>query len=316
MYNALQLLACLTVISITGFSQQENTSTDKQLTVADPTIFYHNKMYYLYGTKEANKGIPVYTSKNLTGWKRVKDNEGFAVKKGDAFGTDGFWAPQVFYYNNKFYMAYTANENIAIATSNKPEGPYKQENLVSLPAPTKQIDPFIFMDDDGTKYLYHVRLTKGNRIFGAVLKNDFSGIEDSTLTECISGTEQWENTANSDWPVTEGPTVIKRDGKYWMFYSANDFRNIDYAIGLAISDHPLGPWKKVESNPLLSRKQTGQNGTGHGDLFSAKGNWYYVFHTHQSGSKVSPRRTMLIPLKFTKNSVVFDKAAAVPLLSE
>lgn len=310
--HILSLLSLFIQCSISSFSQEK-----KLLTVADPTIFYYDKMYYLYGTQEAETGIPVYTSTDLKNWKRSTTNNGFAVKKGDAFGTSGFWAPQVFHYNNKFYIAYTANENIAIATGPSPVGPFVQENKIALPANTKQIDPFVFMDEDGRKYLYHVRLTKGNRIFGAVLKDDFSGIEDSTLIECISGTEQWENTENTNWPVTEGPTVIKRDGKYWMFYSANDFRNINYAIGLAISNHPLGPWKKVDYNPILSKKETGFNGTGHGDLLkAANGKWYYVFHTHQSDTKVGPRKTMITPITFTKTGVLFEKAKAIPLVSE
>jgi xylan 1,4-beta-xylosidase len=292
-----------------SYSQQ-----GKQLTVADPTILHYKNTYYLYGTQEADKGIPVYKSSDLVKWEAVASNNGFALQRGDAFGTTGFWAPQVFEYNKQFYMAYTANENIAIATSNKPEGPFTQVNKMALPANTKQIDPFILIDSDGKKYLYHVRLSNGNRIFAAVLKNDFSGIEDSTLTECIAGTEHWENTANTNWPVTEGPTVIKQNGKYWMFYSANDFRNINYAVGMAVSDHPLGPWKKLTDNPLLSRKQTGENGTGHGDLFrAANSSWYYVFHTHQSANKVAPRKTMLIPVKFTKTKVIFEKGKERPL---
>ncbi len=29
-------------------------------------------------------------------------------------------------------------------------------------------------------------------------------------------------------------------------YSANDFRNPDYAVGYAVADNPYGPWKKYE----------------------------------------------------------------------
>ena len=136
-----------------------------------------------------------------------------------------------------------------------------------------------------------MRLLNGNRIFGAVMKDDFSGIDTSTLKECISATEQWENTENAKWPVTEGPTVIKKGGKYYMFYSANDFRNPDYAVGMAVSDHPLGPWVKYAGNPVLSRKQTGFKGTGHGDLFkSTDGKWHYVFHIHNSDTQVGPEK--------------------------
>ena len=297
-----------------AYSQSNVQPSQTPLTLADPTIFLWQGKYYAFGTN-SDDGIPAYTSTDLLNWKAIESNNGFALKKGDGFGSKGFWAPQVFHYKGKFYMAYTANENIAIATSDQPYGPFTQLNKLSLPAPVKQIDPFVFIDDDGKKYLYHVRLQSGNRIYGARLHDDFSGIDTSTLKECISATEQWENTANAKWPVTEGPTVIKKSGRYYMFYSANDFRNPDYAVGMAVSDHPLGPWVKYKGNPVLSRKQTGYNGTGHGDLFrSAEGKVHYVFHVHQSGTQVGPRKTMLIEVTNRNDKFVFELATIKALV--
>jgi xylan 1,4-beta-xylosidase len=300
-------------------SQPAGIAGRQQLTLADPTIFLWENKYYAFGTagNNSNNGIPVYESGDLLHWKAINTNGGFALKKGDAFGTKGFWAPQVFAYKGMFYMAYTANENIAIATATQPFGPFTQQTKLPLPAIVKQIDPYVFMDDDGRKYLYHVRLIHGNRIFGAALKDDFSGIADSTLTECISATEPWENAGDSSWPVTEGPSVIKQAGKYYLFYSANDFRNPGYAVGMATSDHPLGPWVKFSANPILSKKQTGHNGTGHGDLFkSADGKWHYVFHVHQSGTQVGPRKTMMINVTSLNDGFVFDDATVAPLILE
>ena len=113
-----------------------------------PNYFLWQGKYYAFGTSSEN-GILAYTSGDLIHWKPIESNNGFALKKGDAFGTKGFWAPQVFDYKGKFYMAYVANENIAIATSDQPDGPFTQINKESLPAPVKQIDPFVFIDDDG-----------------------------------------------------------------------------------------------------------------------------------------------------------------------
>lgn len=95
-------------------------TTDNTIHLADPTIFYNKGTYYLYGTVEGNssQGFLVYSSNDMKTWNissEVKD--GYALKKGDAFGDKEFWAPQVFAYNNKFYMAYVANENIAVAES-------------------------------------------------------------------------------------------------------------------------------------------------------------------------------------------------------
>ncbi len=278
--------------------------------LADPTIFNENGIFYLYGTVggNPNNGFKGYKSTNLKNWKKITNiNDGYALKKGDAYGTANFWAPQIFVDRNIFYMAYVANENIAIATATTAAGPFTQKKSVKLDAPVKQIDPFVFIDDDGKKYLYHVRLINGNKIFVAQMKDDFSAIIPETLKECITANTQWENTTNTNWPVTEGPSILKHKGIYYLFYTANDFRNPDYAVGYATSKSPYGPWIKYARNPIMSKKTIGVNGTGHGDFVKdEKNNLWYVFHTHFSDSVVAPRRTALIKVHFKK-----DKMAAI-----
>jgi xylan 1,4-beta-xylosidase len=185
-----------------------------------------------------------------------------------------------------------------------PAGPFMQKVIQQLEAPVRQIDPFVFMDTDGKKYLYHVRLTSGNKIFVAEMEDDFSAIKPATLKECITATDAWENTAHSDWPVTEGPSVLKHNGLYYLFYTANDFRNPDYAVGYATSTSPLGPWKKYAGNPIISKNILGVNGTGHGDfVMDAHNQLTYVFHTHFSATEPTPRRTAIIKLRFQKDKI-------------
>lgn len=299
----MKFLFVFTLMSVCSFAQ---TVTDRQIYLADPAIFYSGGIYYLYGTVEGNSGdgFKVYTSNDQKSWV----NQGYALKKGESFGEKGFWAPQVFAYRNKFYMAYVADERIAIAQSDSPLGPFKQETKAMLEAPVKQIDPFVYIDDNGKVYLYHVRLQEGNRLFVAEMKEDLSGILPETLTECISATEAWENTAQAGWPVAEGPTVLKKNSLYYLFYTANDFRNPDYAVGFATSKNPMGPWTKYKYNPILSRKNIKVNGTGHGDFFTdEKGNLNYVFHTHNSDKLVGKRKTAVIKVDFQKEAGTFIK---------
>ncbi len=283
--------------------------------LADPTIFYHTSVYYLYGTNgtDSNHGFEVYVSDDLENWKKSEKNGGFALKKGEAFGSKGFWAPQVFEYKGKFYMAYTANEQIAIAVADSPLGPFTQAKKSHLPAAGKEIDPYVFIDSDGKKYLYHVRLTEGNRLYVAELKDDFSEIKEETLTHCFHAEEAWENTQNVEWTVSEGPSVLKFEDQYYFIYSANDFRNPDYAIGYAVSKTPLGPWVKNPQNPIFSRKDAQINGTGHGDYFvDAAGKLRYVLHTHASDTAVAPRKTALIELVLNPGEFGMDKLRVKP----
>jgi hypothetical protein len=55
-----------------------------------------------------------------------------------------------------------------------------------------------------------------------------------------------------DWEghLIEGPFVTKQQGRYWMFYAGNDFSTPAYGIGVAVADHPFGPYEK-RPEPLL-----------------------------------------------------------------
>lgn len=269
-----------------------------QIHLADPTVFCDNGTYYLYGTSPvSDNGFWVYTSTDLQHWSGPAGAvDGYALR-GNTYGTQGFWAPQVFKKDGRYAMAYTANEQIAIAWADSPLGPFVQDEPAMIPAKTKEIDPFVFHDDDGKTYMYHVRLIGGNRIYVAEMNDDLRSMKEETARECIAVNDKgWENTAEGKWGVSEGPTVVKLDGTYYMFYSCNDFRSIDYAMGYATAKSPLGPWKK-HKKPIVSRHLTGENGTGHGDLFrDGDGRWMYVLHTHNSNSKVSPRRTAMVEL--------------------
>lgn len=268
---------------------------------ADPTIFHHGGLYYLYGTDGStpDEGIKVWVSKDAKSFKPGHPTDsGFALRKGDAFGTKGFWAPQIWTSDKKYYIAYTANEHIAIASSDAPTGPFKGANTSIIPE-QKTIDPYVFTDDDGKKYLYHVEFDNGNKIFVALLKSDLSGIVRETDVLCVQAQAPWETVMAS---VVEGPTVIKHNGWYYLIYSANHFLSKSYAVGYATSKSPLGPWTKSETNPILSTANTGAPGVGHGDLFfDQTGRMFYICHTHYSDSAVSPRKTAVVSASFEKD---------------
>jgi hypothetical protein len=59
-------------------------------------------------------------------------------------------------------------------------------------------------------------------------------------------------TNDLDWEghLIEGPFITRQEGRYWLFYAGNDFSTPAYGIGVAVSDHPLGPYTK-QGEPLL-----------------------------------------------------------------
>ena len=123
-----------------------------------------------------------------------------------------------------------------------PEGPFRQE--VKQPIwSEKSIDTSLFIDDDGTPYLYFVRFTDGNVIWVAQMTDDLMSIKTETLNQCIKKLEvSWELLQGK---VAEGPSLLKKNGVYYLIYSANHYENKGYGVGYATSDTPMGPWGEV-----------------------------------------------------------------------
>lgn len=296
---------------ILAASLHASAQQKRDIFFADPTIYVENGKYYLTGTggsRGGPQGFSVLESVDLRTWTPPagkNDSVYMMLTKGDqCWGTGGFWAPQIFKAKNTYYLAYTANEQDVLARSGNLLGPYRQNKVEPIDSSEKNIDPYVFKDNDGKYYLYHVRFNKGNYLWVAEFDPEKGKIRPETLKKCFDQTEPWEATPNYESaPIMEGPTVIRLKNKYYLFYSANHFRNIDYAVGYAVSDSPYGPWIKQKDSPILHRSITGENGCGHGDLFKGlDGKLYYVYHIHNSQQQVSPRRTRIIPVNMKWDS--------------
>ena len=274
---------------------------------ADPFVLYFEGKYYMYSTTETGKvlvgandfstdtdegdGIYVYVSDDLKNWER----RGYALKRGDSMGEKWFWAPEVLAYGGKFYMVYASEEHIAIACADHPLGPFKQENKRWL-RESMAIDGSFLVDDDGTVYLYYVRLDGQNRIYVAKMKDDLSEIEYEYPDCLISATEPWETL---DCLIAEGPFVLKHKDLYYLTYSCNHTRCIDYAVGYAVSKSPTGPFKKYEGNPIMIRKG-GLIGVGHHSFFKATdGTLMCAYHCHNvNSSYFKPRMSCINTAEF------------------
>lgn len=274
---------------------------DDKLPLADPFVLYHQGKYYAYGTRV--NGFEVYVSHDLKYWKRYPR---LALSPNDSWGERWFWAPEVYYIQskNKFYMFYSVDEHICVASSDTPYGPFMQEEKKPIVS-EKAIDTHLFIDDDGTPYLYFVRFTDGNVIWVAEMNEDLRSIKPQTLTKCISAEESWETVQGK---VAEGPSVFKKGGMYYMMYSANHFESKDYGVGYATAASPNGPWKKYSGNPILRRDKPWASkmvGTGHGAPFlDAQGMYKYIYHVHANENRVGPRKSNINDMEITKDGVV------------
>lgn len=272
---------------------------------ADPFLLTHEGKYYVYCTTQSDEtlstfvttggdidGFMVHESDDLVNWT----NKGYCLKSTDVIGEKWFWAPEIIFHNNRFYMVYTAEEHLAIAVADSPLGPFVQSRKKWL-RDGKAIDGHFFIDDDGKAYLYYVRLGGGNKIFVARLSDDLLSIEEEYENCLIEAETPWETI---DCKVAEGPFVLKHKGLYYLTYSCNHTRCKDYAVGYATSLSPTGPFKKYENNPILKRNDE-LCGLGHHSFaYSADDKELLcAYHCHSDRpDNYKPRRFCLATAKF------------------
>ncbi|RAO99394.1 glycoside hydrolase [Petrotoga sp. 9PW.55.5.1] len=261
--------------------------------VADPYVLKVEDTYYLYGTSVANMGFKVWESNDLVNW----EEKGFAFSKfeeGNEWGQGDFWAPEVVSYKNKYYMIYSARASdghlkIALAESSSPIGPFLNIKAPLFDKGFSNIDGHIFIDSDGTPYLFYVRDCSENiidgkhisQIYVQKMSKDLLTLEGDPIL-VVEPSQDWEGIGE-DWQWNEGPFVIKENGIYYLLYSANYFASPEYAIGYATADNPMGPWIKSEDNPILSKDLSlGVSGPGHCSVTNSpdSSELFIVYHSH------------------------------------
>lgn len=312
------LLLYLSVASFGVFSckaQSDPIPAEHFVPLGDPFILTWQGKYYAYGTSSPN-GIVVYVSDDLKNWSSPTGvTNGLALNKDDVYADRWFWAPEVYAINGKFYMYFSADEHICVATSDSPLGPFRQEVQKPMLETEKSIDNSLFIDDDGTPYLFWVRFNDGNNIWMTQLKNNLIDLKAETMRHCIHVSQPWEEI----WPrVNEGPFVIKRNGVYFMTYSANSYESPFYGVGVATATNINGPWTKYEGNPIL-QKPGKLVGVGHHAIFTDKeGKLRIVFHAHNNNTQIHPRKMYISTVNFEmhdgKEIMTIDKNYITPIL--
>lgn len=279
-----------------GRQQSANNVSESPVLFGDPFIMPYNGMYYAYGTNAAD-GIQVYTSNDLKKWKLASE---LALYKNDSWGGKWFWAPEVYSVNGKFYMYYSANEHICVATADSPLGPFRQAVQEPMLPDEKCIDNSLFIDTDGKAYLYFVRFNDGLNVWVAELDNDLQTIRQETMTPCIHVSQAWEEV----WPrVNEGPFITKHKDIYYLTYSANSYESPFYGIGYATATSPMGPWTKYDRNPICQKADT-LVGIGHSAMFNdLNGKLNIVFHAHHDQQNIHPRIMYIAGVRFGNEEV-------------
>lgn len=229
---------------------------------ADPDVLQVGDRYYAYATNASGANVQTATSSDLVRWERGRD----ALPVLPRWSRPGFtWAPEVAAAEGGGYVLYFTARHVAsgrqcigAATSPAPEGPFRSEAAEPLICQLDQggsIDASSFADEGGARYL--LWKNDGNCcgydtwIFIQRVSADGLALLGEP-TRLIRPDQAWEGR------LVEAPTLWERAGKYYLFYSANSYAGLDYAVGYAVADSPTGPFRKPGRAPLLATdRQTG-----------------------------------------------------------
>lgn len=202
---------------------------------ADPAPMVYNDTVFFYTTHDEDdaEGFKMqdwllYTSTDMVNWTDhgvVASLKSFDWVKRD----NGAWAEQVVERNGKFYMYCPIHGNgIGVLVSNSPYGPFKDplgKPLVWQKEHWDDIDPTVFIDEDGQAYMYW-----GNPNCYYVKLNEDMISYSGDIVKLKETPEHYQ----------EGPWFYKRNGHYYLAFASTCCPE---GIGYAMSDSPTGPWK-------------------------------------------------------------------------
>lgn len=274
------------------FVNAQNPIIQTQFTPDPAPMIYKNKLYVFTGDDQP--GFDFYT---MTKW-RVHSSDDMVnwTDHGSPISLESFswardraWAAQCIERNGKFYWyicAQTVDNNMAIgvAVSDCPTGPYKDalgKPLISTGS-WDNIDPTVFIDDDGQAYLYwgnghlfYVKLNKDMTSYeGKVIEvpqsvEAFGGLRrPGKSDEVLQKQEKFEDV------YVEGPWFYKRNNLYYLMYAG--MTNRTECLSYATSNSPIGPWRY--KGKIMTDQPT-NSFTNHGGIIDYKGKSYLFYHT-------------------------------------
>lgn len=308
--NTILLLALNVVLPIMAGSIGE--VPESEVKTADPFILNDNGIYYLYGTRAGNpnKGFEAFSSKDLKNWKR----EGYVITTGRSL----YWAPEVYKFDGKYYMYYSAGHQLYVAIANSPLGPFKDVSTEPmLELGVNMIDSSIFTDTlpDGKiqQWMFFVEENGGNRIYRCKLNADHVTADASTVQKVIEADKTYEKRVS--YRCTEGPIVIKKGGRYFLMYSANTYNSIHYCVCVAFTSNlESNQWTKLSTNPILSYTTLDNQlyGTGHhGWFIDNDGQCRIVFHAYKNKQCVGTRRVYIGALNVSTRNISMNLSSPI-----
>lgn len=204
-----------------------------EINIRDPYILVHNGKYYLYGSRlftyssEGQAGFDVYKSDDMENWSNPKE----IVSKKDAFfNINDFWAPEVYFYNEKFYMFATfkgedgKHRGTYVLVCDTPDGNFQLHSTEAItPTEMECLDGSLYIEN-GIPYMvfcHEWTQIKDGKMLAIEMTADLKSAIGKPF-ELFSASE-CENAIPflKDNYITDGPFLYKENGILYMLWSSN-----------------------------------------------------------------------------------------------
>ncbi|MET3982629.1 beta-xylosidase [Streptomyces sp. PvR034] len=228
---------------------------------ADPDVVKVGRTYHAYATNADGKYLQHATSPDLVHWTMVAADPLPAPGRWAEPERSLVWAPEVFDNGHGYTLHYTARDRasgrqcIGAALSPSPDGPFVPAGDGPLVCPAElggAIDAsshtehgrrYLLWKNDGnccgTDTWIHLQPVSadGTRTTGEAVR-------------LIRQDRAWEGA------LVEAPTLVKRGGRYVLFYSADSYDGPHYKTGYAVASRLAGPYTKADA-PLMTTESFG-----------------------------------------------------------
>lgn len=266
-------------VVLSGLSVNAQNPIVQTAYTADPAPLVYNDKLYLYTSHDEDDSTwftmndwKLYSTDDMVNWTEHPTPLSFKTfewARGDA------WAAQCIERDGKFYMYVPVTDRkgesaIGVAVADSPYGPFYDPLGTSLvQADFGNIDPTVFIDDDGQAYLYW-----GNpNCFYVKLNKDMisyeGGIHAVPMTPESFGRR--EGNPKRATLYEEAPWLYRRKGVYYLFYAGGP---IPEHLAYATSDSPEGPWKY--GGTVMAKE--GGSFTNHPGIVDFRGKTYLFYH--------------------------------------
>jgi len=264
----------------------------------DPTISKDGDWYYVYAT---GQGIEARRSRDLVDWEvlpPVFTDPVPAWAKAKIPGADSIWAPDIRKIGTRWHLHYSVStlgsqkSVLGLATAEAldpahPKGGWKDQGLVlaseTLKDPYNALDSSVCLDETGRPWI----------VWGSYFSGIFLAEADPATGKLVPGAQHHHVATRvpgnghqgNPGPGIEGPVIVRKHGRFYLFVSLAD--QINYHVVVGRADRITGPYLDRMGKPLLGEGGTPviapygkYRGNGHNGALVDECPWFDIFVNH------------------------------------